>query len=561
MSDLPRRRSTFALTALTAALLSALPLAAQAAAPTTGSVLKQTAPPPALPQPPGAVIAIPAPHSPALNSSVRLTVRTLRITGNTLLPAATLEHLAARVQGKTVTLKQLQQLAEQITALYHAHGHPLAYAYLPAQTVRHGVIEIAVIEPRYDRIDIQNHSHLKTEVARDTLGVHAGQYIAQRPLSRGLLLLSRTPGVRVAGTLVPGARPATSTLDVHLADEPRVRASLGADNYGNTYTGRGRATANIAVSDPFGYGSQFAVNGLTTESGLLHAGGFALLSPNLWNGLRLNLYGSRTVYRLGGPFADLGQSGQANQFGLSARYPLILQPGRLLQLNFDVQRTNTTQNTASTGQQRRSHIDRGSFGFSGALADQWGGVTYGGASVAYGQLVPGNAAAVAADTAAGTIGHFWVGQFNLGRRQPLPAQWQLTANLSGQIASRNLDGSQQFYLGGPNGVMSYPVGEAGGADGVLLRVRLGHALPLPARVPGQLRGTLLAQAGRVIVDRFPAPGTHNRLDRAGVGVGLTYAWNTRLNARLSYVHQVGPAQATAGPDHQGEIWAGLNVNF
>lgn len=69
-------------------------LTAQAAHPTTGSIFKENVPPPALLQSPSVVIAIPTPRSPALNSSVKIAVRTLFITGNTLLPAAVLELLA-----------------------------------------------------------------------------------------------------------------------------------------------------------------------------------------------------------------------------------------------------------------------------------------------------------------------------------------------------------------------------------------------------------------------------------------------------------------------------------
>lgn len=554
-----RRYSSYASAALLLAGLSLGSVAHAAEPPSTGAILQQNAPAPMAPSVPGAVLSIPAPNSGALRSSVKLTVHRLHITGNTLLPAAELTRLTAALKGKTVTLGDLQALATRLTDLYQAAGYPLAYAYLPAQTVHGGMVEIAVIEPHYDRIELKGQTRLKKSMARRTLGVRSGQMIAEGPLARGLLLLERTPGVRVAGTFVPGARLATSSLNVHLANEPRVRASLGADNYGSTYTGRGRARANVSVADPFGYGSQIAVNGLSTESGLLHAGGFALLSPNLWNGLRVGLNGSRTNYRLGGVFANLGQSGTADQYGLSVSYPLILRPGRLLQTRFDLQRVKLAQTTASVGSQNNERINLATFSLSGVYADHRGGLYTAEMSIARGQLDLG----AGASNTAGTAGRFWVGRLNLGRSQPLVRNWRLHVGLSGQFASKNLDASQQFYLGGPNGVMSYPVGEASGGEGVLLRIRLIHSLKLPARIPGRLDLSLLAQAGKVWVyrDRFPGTGSNNELSRAGYGLGVDYAWTQRLNASLSYIRQLGPAQATAGPDHQGELWASLTVNF
>lgn len=546
--------------------LAAVPLTPALAdpPPTTGTILQQTTPAPAMPEAPGSVLTLPTPKVQRSRSSIRIPVSRIRIEGNTLLPKGTFVGMVGPLIGRTVTLGRLDALAERVTERYHAAGYPLAYAYVPAQTIRGGVVVLKVIEPRYDAIRLKGHTRLRAAMVRSTLGraVAPEQPIASAPLSRGLLLLSRTPGVRVAGTLVPGAAPATSALDVQLADEPRVRIGVGADNYGGAYTGRAQGSLDLSLSDPFGYGSQLAVNGLDSESGLLQAGGFNLLSPNLYRGLRVSLYGSRTAYRLGGVYQALEQSGRADQFGAGVSYPLVLRPGRLLQLRLDVLRDDLTQSTASVGVQNRSSVSLQRLSLSGAYADAWGGVNSAGLSVAHGQLALDSGVALQADASGPqTAGNFWVGQLNLGRRQRLAYGLGLDAQLSGQLASRNLDGSQQFYLGGPSGVMSYPVGEAGGAEGVLLRLRLGRGVPL-GRLPGQLRAFVLAQAGKVWVARFAYAGAANAAQyRAGAGVGLDYHWRSAVSSSLSYVHRVGPAKATAGPDHGGELWASLNVSL
>lgn len=550
--------------ALLSLALFALPLtpALAASPPSTGTVLQQSQPAPAAPEAPGTILSLPSPKLQRSESRARIPLKRIRIEGNTLLPEGALSALAKAVEGRTVTLAELDALADRLTRRYHAAGYPLAYVYVPAQTIRQGVVTLQVIEPHYDRIALTGHTRLKATTARSTLGVQAGAPIAEAPLSRGLLLLERTPGVRVAGTLVPGASPATSTLDVRLADGPETQVSLSADNYGGSYTGRAQGSLNLSLNNPFGYGSQLAVNALDSESGLLQAGGINLLSPNLHDGLRLALYGSRTAYRLGGVYQALQQSGRADQFGVSASYPLILRPGRLLQVRLDILRDGLSQITASAGTQAHSTLDLQRLSLNGAYADAWGGVTSGGLSLSHGQLKLGSAATRQADALGPqTAGRFWVGQFDLDRRQRLPARFALDVSLSGQLASKNLDGSQQFYLGGPSGVMSYPVGEAGGAEGVLLRTRLSHGIPL-ALLPGHLQAALLAQAGKVVVARFSYPGTpaNTTLYRAGAGIGLDYRWRGRVNASLSYVHRVGPDRATSGPDHAGELWASLRLN-
>lgn len=534
-----------------------------ATAPSTGTIFQQSRPAPAQPVVPGSVLSLPSPKLQRSHSAARIPIKRVRIQGNTLLPAGKLSAMARSVEGRTVTLGALDGLASRISDAYHAAGYPLAYAYVPAQRVRDGVVILRVIEPHYDRIALSDHTRLRRSMVRRTLGtaVAAGQPIAEAPLSRALLLLERTPGVRVAGTLVPGAKPATSTLQLTLSGEPIVRGSVSVDDYGNDYTGRTRGTADMSVGNPFGYGSQLAVNALTTSGGLLHAEGFSLLTPDLWRGMRAGVYGSRTIYHLGGAFQALRQSGRADQIGVDLSYPVLLQPGQLLSMRLDLLRNGFEQRSATAGTDDRSHIYEARLSANGAYV-HWGGVTSGGVNLIRGILSLDSTDALQADLAGPNArGPFWVGQFRLARSQALPQQLQLQATLSGQLASRNLDGSEKFYLGGPDGVMSYPVGEAGGDKGWLLRLRLSHGVPLP--LPGDLQAAALLQTGMVWANETSYAGFSgsNQTRLAGAGVGIDYRWRHRVSARLSYVHELGGTLATAGPDHGGELWASLQVNL
>lgn len=535
---------------------------AHAAPPSPGTVQQQVTPPAALPEAPAPVLNLPAPGKRTGKSSVRIPVKQVVITGNTLIPTADLLPLVQDIENKTVTLGDLQQAASRITDRYHTQGYPLAYAYLPAQKIKDGKLTIAVVEPRYDRISIDDASRLNTVQAQRTLGLSAGEPIEQAPLERGLLLLNQTPGIRVAGTLVPGAKPATSTLDARLSDTPMLRLSAMVDNYGDRSTGRTRGLVSASLDNPFGYGSQIAVNGLTTSGGLLHAGGFNLLSPNLYDGLRASAYGSRTDYKLGGAFADLGQSGQATQLGLALNYPLLLKPGRILNARLDWQRNRFKQTSTVVGLDDRSHVDLVRLTLNGAIADRLRGMTAGGISLTRGRLsLDSNDARMADAMGPHAAGAFWVGQLHVRRNQPLPGNFRLQAGLSAQIASHNLDDSQKFYLGGPYGVMSYPVSSGAGDSGALLRLKLSHDLPLP--LPGRLEAAVLGQYGEIWLNHSPYAGAiePNRQHMGGAGVGLSYRWSTHLIARLYYIHRVGSKPASVTTDNKQMLWASLRLDL
>lgn len=539
-----------------------IPSLAQAAPPSPGAIQQQITPPAAVPEAPAPVIDLPTPKQQTSESTVQIPVKQVSITGNTLISSERIIPLVQDIIGKTVTLAELQKAASRISEYYHQQGYPLAYAYLPAQKIQDGKLTIAVLEPTYDQISINDQSRLNETQAKRTLNLASGAPIEQRSLERGLLLLNQTPGIRVAGTLVPGAKPSTSTLETRLSDVPMLQASATVDNYGDKSTGRTRGLFNASLNNPFGYGSQIAVNGVTTSGGLLHSGGFNLLSPNLYDGLRASVYGSRTKYTLGGAFANLDENGTASQYGLGLNYPLILEPGRILNTRLDWQRNRYAQTSSLVGLDNRSHVDLMRLSVNGALADRLGGMTSGGVSVARGRLVLDSADAQIADAmGSNAAGNFWVGQFQVQRNQSLPAQFRLQAGLSGQIASRNLDDSQKFYLGGPYGVMSYPVSTGGGDAGALLRLQLAHDLPLP--LPGKLEAALLGQYGTIWLNHSTYAGTTkpNRQSMGGVGVGLNYHWSTHVSAQLDYIHRVGSKPSSVVTNDKQMVWASLRLDL
>ncbi|WP_284257519.1 ShlB/FhaC/HecB family hemolysin secretion/activation protein [Acidocella aquatica] len=534
-----------------------------APAPTTGAIMQQAMPPAPAMTPPPAVLSLPAPQAQAESSNLKIPVKTLVIDGNKLLPAALLHALVQPAEGQSLTLGELRDYVARITSAYQAHGYPLAYAYLPAQQIRDGVIHIGIVEPNYDAVQILGHARLRVDVAKRTLGITPGTPVAQAPLDRGLLLLDQTPGVKVNGVLVPGAQPRTSTLQVNVADEDLVSGDVYTSNYGNRYTGSYVVGFDTSVNDPFGYGSSIAFNGMYAPGGHLKAGGFNLNSPYIWNGLRLGVYGSYTDYHLGGSFTSLLQRGHANQLGADLSYPLILRPGRALNLRFDVLQNWLGQKTLSVGSASKQSITLERVTLSGVESDHWQGITTASLAITQGNLAIGDAQAKATDALGPKArGNFETALLQIMRTQSISYGFTLTPSLTAQIASKNLDSSQQLYLGGPYGVMSYPVGEGGGDAGYLADVHLSHALLLPSHIPGQLQASILAQTGAVWVNHnvYAGYAGANRITEMGVGGELTYDLKN-WHGQIVYVHQAGPANPAGLSTHGGQIWFLINYSF
>ncbi len=539
------------------------PVSALAAPPPTqGAILQQAAPAPALPVAPGRAITIPAPAQQNLPANVSLRVAGVRITGNSLIATETLEALLQPLIGQTVPLSTLDAAVARITAAYHAAGYPLAYAYLPPQRIAAGLVHVAVVEPRYDQIIVAGHSRLRPAMVRHTVGLAPGAPVAEARLDRGMLLLNQTPGVHVAGVLLPGATPGTTSLRLTPTDQPLLSGSVTQSDTGSRDTGSYLTSATLSANDPFGYGSALAMNGLLSDSGVFRAGGFTATSPDIWEGVRLGLYGSGTNYKLGDNFKALDQLGRASQLGADLTAPLLLAPSRLLTLRLDLFDNWLATSTRSVQSLSQTEIPMERLSLSGALADELGGVTSAALSLSHGrlELSPGIAKAV---DAAGprAAGGFWLSQLQLQRQQALPMGFSLLTMFSGQLSSKNLDSSQKFYIGGPYGVMSYPVGAGGGDEGYLLTARLAHRIPL-AGLPGSFTAALLAQTGTVWVNHAPyaGAGSQNMVNENGAGVELDYGWaNWSLSA--SFATQLGANSAALTSTRRNQGWFSLTYAF
>jgi hemolysin activation/secretion protein len=254
----------------------------------------------------------------------RVLVRRWRITGAHIFPVADVgAALIREYRGQSLTLAELNAVAVRITTYYRQHGYLLSRAYVPAQAVRDGAVEIAVIEGHLAEIDVTNTSpvsgHLITkhlEHLRSTTAVE-GQTI-----ERSLLLLSDLPGVEVRSTLMPGATVGTSNLDVQMRGTGRLNGSVDADTFGNRYTGQYRAGGTLNVNDPFHHGDLLTLRADSSGPDMNY-GRVAWQTPLGGNGLKAGVAGSDLNYRLGKEFKSLEAHGSAEVYTLWTAYPVI----------------------------------------------------------------------------------------------------------------------------------------------------------------------------------------------------------------------------------------------
>jgi hemolysin activation/secretion protein len=499
--------------------------------------------------------------APALGGPA-VTVTALHVTGQTRFTEAALIAASGFAPNHAMTLSELRELAGRISAYYNRRGYFLAQAYLPAQDIKDGAVTIAVIEGRYGRVALQNHTNLSNGLAKDVLaGLNKGDVVMTAPLERRLLILSDIPGVQVASTLVPGDAVGDSDLIVDLTPGKRISGVLEADNAGSRYTGEIRGGATINLNDPTGHGDQASLRVLTSGEGLTYLRGSYQAQ---WHSATVGVAYSGLWYRLGKEFASLDASGTAQVASLYASYPVIRSHDNSLYAlaNFDYRTFQDKVGAVPSVVDKNAQVL--GVGFSGDHRDRFGG---GGADTyslifSAGDLDIRTAPARVIDAAtARTNGQYNKLAFYVDRQQAVAGPFSLFGAVRGQVASKNLDISEKMELGGAYGVRAYPEGEAYGDQGYVATIEGRLALPQWRVLPGRTALFVFADTGQVDEVKSPWFAGPNHLTRSGAGVGVSWAANDNFLLKITYAAKLGGAKATSGPDAPGRLWVQLAKFF
>ncbi|WP_130618061.1 ShlB/FhaC/HecB family hemolysin secretion/activation protein [Dyella amyloliquefaciens] len=528
----------------------------------SGQILQQVTRPPVQPPSSKLDLNIQPQTNEASRNTTRFMVRSIQITGNTELPTELLHAEVASGEGHELTLGDLDALALRISNVYHKHGYPLATAYVPAQTIKDGVVRIDVAEARYGAVTVNNQSYVSDRVLNASLApLKADQAVTQYTLERSLLLLSDIPGATANSTLRPGQAVGTSDLQVDVTPQPRYTGEVGLDNFAAQYTGDIRATGSFAINSPFGQGDLLDFDATTSGSGMKYGRGEYRYRLNGY-GTTIGIALSGLDYRLKGDAKNLDAHGTATVGSIFLSQPIIRNTAGNVYAMVEYDHRRLDDRVDVIGLDNDRHIDRWSATLAGDQIDA-SGVTNARLSVDYGRLFTDNFQTAFFDYfGARTSGSYTKFELSISRLQQLNPTNALYLGFSAQTANKNLDSSEQFFLGGPDSVRGYDIGVIAGSIGNLGTVEYRHDTVFSS-VPGVWQFTAFFDTGRVEVYEKPFLNGLNsaRLDSLGVGVNWTATHGWHLAATVAKPIS-GPPDLLAGRvDTSTRFWAQVRKAF
>jgi hemolysin activation/secretion protein len=504
--------------------------AAEAATPNAGSLLNEIRPAqPATPVPTPRVLAPDATGVDSADQGARFMVKQLVLAGNQALSTEQLQaHLQAEfgtVEGSTVSMAQLRKMAASLTAFYLSQGYPFSRVVVPQQDVTNGTLTLQAVEARLGKLQIDSKGRISDATLNEIgAGLQPGADITQDLLDRTLLLMSDLPGAQVQATVKPGAKTGTSDLLVTHNTLPMFNARTTVDNHGNRNISRERVSAALTWLNISPVGDKASLDMITSGEGMTYARG----AYERWltgSGLTGGVQASYLSYRLGQDLRALQAHGTAETLGLWLRYPLLRTQRGSTDVQAGAEHVGLKDLVDSTSVRSTRSITRANVTLSGDRSGLLGSAsqTSWAAQLTSGRVSFNDALAQASDSAtAQTKGGYSKLELALSHRYALSSSDDLLMSTNGQQASKNLDSSQKWVIGGPGSVRAFDNSVASGDSGYTATIEWRHQV---ASFDGPITASLFYDMGHVTFNqtRWSAVTGASSVTLAGTGMGLSWA--------------------------------------
>ena len=529
----------------------ALGTAAAQNVPNAGQLLEESRRnPPALPaQPPQRLVEPPQRPSISMAAGVTVQVSEFRISGATSFPVDELAAVLKPWAGRRLDFKGLNEAAAALTRHYQARGHLLSYAYLPAQKVADGVIEIAVLEGRLENVQVVTAQDVRL---RDSVIQHGTDPLIgsvpllQRDVERRLLLLNDIPGVTARAAFTPGATTGGAEMVVTVAEDEPLDFRADFSNHGSKSTGIYRMGVTLQFKDLLGLGDHTTARGIVSDRGSLVSGSLGTTVPVGGDGWKFGGSLSRLRYQLAGDFRRLGATGQADTFGLDASYPLRRTPDNSVYLRAGTDLKRLQDDVEVLGESHPKRNQTAEVGLGYELRDGWAGAATGSATVTLGKLRVDN----------GPEREWRKLLVQWARQQSLPGAFSAYTRFAGQVTGTTLDSSEKLGLGGANAVRAYGAGELSVDQGSLVSLELRYAMDFTG---GNVVGSLFHDVGRGQISRALTGLPGNQREIHGSGLGLSWTGSGYgLSASLAW--RGSSPSTTGGGDQRPRLFVQFLLN-
>ena len=337
------------------------------------------------------------------------------------------------------------------------------------------ILYISIVEGKYKEIKLNNSSLVDDNSLQTILdNAKSNGIINIKDIERAIILINDRAGVKVnKAEISPGAEVGSSDFNIQTTATPRVDGYIVADNYGSRYTGLYRAQALVNINSPFNIGDKISISGLVSNGADLKNGRFAYELPLNSYGLKADIAYTRTNYDLVKEYKDLDAKGNSSIYEAGLSYPLIRSTNENLYLKGKYYHKDMNDYMSGDKYEDKSI---NSFVTTLEYDKNYSIGTLPARVFANLNLTTGH---LSSKNSNPNNGNYNKVDTYISNDIYFNEIFSLNTNLTAQkvLGNKNLDGSEDLTLGGPNAVKLYPYSEQSAENGYIASFELFSKLP------------------------------------------------------------------------------------
>ncbi len=488
-------------------------------------------------------------EKPAVPEGPAFTLKEVKITGATIFTAEELKSIYGSYMDKSITFRDLQDIADKIKAMYKKDGYLTTLTYVPEQQVSEGKVEIVVVEGRLGEVKVEGNGWFSRSVIEKQIHTKKNEVLNVFTLQRDLLRLNQNSDLEVKTVISAGKEPGTTDIVLQVKDKFPYHAGSSVDNQGTRLVGKYRDGISFRSSNLSGLCDSLFVT--TIMSATSSGTSMSYVLPVDTRGIKIGFDATVFTMKLGQEYkaADITGVTQvykphiSGEIYLSEDFQATINSGLEIKSNQKmIQHEKDTED-----QLRIPYVD---FSFSKMDSLLGGGQTSFSPRVSFGtaEFLGASSRNHPSQTRTGTGGSYFKYEQGLSRVQKMPFESYLSVRTQFQAASNSLPSSEQFQLGGANSVRGYPEGEYVCDFGGTLNVDWvfpTYIIPKDWVLPGaetplrqQLQPIIFMDLGGGKVLKV-GPGERKDRFLMSIGGGLKYQYSRNLFLRLEWAQRLG----------------------
>ncbi|HHS6833285.1 TPA: ShlB/FhaC/HecB family hemolysin secretion/activation protein [Campylobacter jejuni] len=379
---------------------------------------------------------------------------------------------------ESISVQDLQDIANIISYYVQVSGYPAATAYIPQQELK-DQIQINITLGVLGKYVVQNNSSVRDYAIESKLPNHKGEIITTKLVEDAVYKVNEMYGIQILASLKAGDNPGETDVVIETTpSDSFVSVLFYGDNYGIKESGRYRDGASMSFNNIAHQGD--SLNAYLQRSDEAQTN-YSISYTTFLGNLKITPSYSKRNYALGGAYKNANFIGTSENLGIDLKYPLWITTYNSFYLT-----SSYYHKKLSNSRLNIMTIDKSSDTISFSIEGVYNGISNDSfsysANVSYGNVKDGGTTilGMSSKTDGDGFGKFAKLNVNLNNAYFFNDTFTHLFSLNYQqvVNGATLDSSETISLGDPYGVRAYNNGEGEGDNAVVASFGLRMATPL-----------------------------------------------------------------------------------